>query len=365
MSPQAYFFAVLMAFVLLASNDQAAAQSPSTSISIKSTSSPIANSAASIPVTASAPPAASTPTTESAPTAASSVESFQGASSLTLEQIREEFAKIPDTHAAEKFEYLRGRRKEILEAIQDVTDKLATVTSKLKDTLAQQTTFPAYAAVAPQLPSKSALQSQLDSANVLLSNAQAAAKQAQSNPKISFAERMQINDELQRAQSQVNYLSNAVENYEENAASQKTFREEREKAVKEQQREITTLTDQRERLAGQQLSLQHILGGIDDLANQLFIASDATNGFKLDMSITFAVLVGFVILGFFYIANSDPEIRRTIFSNEAGIQFITLFAIVISVILFGIINVLESKELSALLGGLSGYILGRSQSGTR
>jgi hypothetical protein len=36
-----------------------------------------------------------------------------------------------------------------------------------------------------------------------------------------------------------------------------------------------------------------------------------------------------------------------------------MFAIVIAVILFGIINILESKELSALLGGLSGYILGR------
>ena len=33
---------------------------------------------------------------------------------------------------------------------------------------------------------------------------------------------------------------------------------------------------------------------------------------------------------------------------------------VIAIILFGIINILEGKELAALLGGLSGYILGRT-----
>ena len=46
--------------------------------------------------------------------------------------------------------------------------------------------------------------------------------------------------------------------------------------------------------------------------------------------------------------------------NRLGIQFITLFALVIAIILFGITGILEGKELSALLGGLSGYILGRS-----
>ena len=106
---------------------------------------------------------------------------------------------------------------------------------------------------------------------------------------------------------------------------------------------------------------QHLLGNLDDLLTQLFVKSDQTNRFKLAMSITFALLVGVVILGFFGIAWSDASVKRSIFSNEAGIQFITLFAIVISVILFGIIGVLESKELSALLGGLSGYILGKSR----
>ena len=97
------------------------------------------------------------------------------------------------------------------------------------------------------------------------------------------------------------------------------------------------------------------------MVNQLFIASDATNSFKLKMSLAFSMLVGVVIVGFFIIAWSNEEIKKTIFSNESGIQFITMFAIVIAVILFGIIGVLESKELSAILGGLSGYILGKSR----
>lgn len=51
--------------------------------------------------------------------------------------------------------------------------------------------------------------------------------------------------------------------------------------------------------------------------------------------------------------------RREIFRGQAGIQFITLFSVVIAIILFGILGILEGKELAALLGGLSGYILGR------
>jgi presenilin-like A22 family membrane protease len=67
-----------------------------------------------------------------------------------------------------------------------------------------------------------------------------------------------------------------------------------------------------------------------------------------------------VIFGFFVVALRDETVRREIFAGQAGIQFITLFSLVIAIILFGITDILEGKELSALLGGLSGYILGRS-----
>lgn len=77
------------------------------------------------------------------------------------------------------------------------------------------------------------------------------------------------------------------------------------------------------------------------------------------MSEVFAGLVALVIIGFFIIAMRDETVRKSIFSNELGIQFITLFSLVIAIILFGIVQILEGKELAALLGGLSGYILGR------
>jgi hypothetical protein len=82
--------------------------------------------------------------------------------------------------------------------------------------------------------------------------------------------------------------------------------------------------------------------------------------FKLQMSGVFAMLVGVVIVGFFVMAFKDEQVRREIFAGQSGIQFVTLFSLVIAIILFGIIDVLEGKELAALLGGLSGYILGRS-----
>lgn len=82
--------------------------------------------------------------------------------------------------------------------------------------------------------------------------------------------------------------------------------------------------------------------------------------FKKTMSMMFAGLIGIVIVGFFFIAARDEKIRQAIFSGETGIQFLTLFSLVIAIILFGITQILEGKELSALLGGLSGYILGRT-----
>jgi presenilin-like A22 family membrane protease len=79
----------------------------------------------------------------------------------------------------------------------------------------------------------------------------------------------------------------------------------------------------------------------------------------------FAFIVALVIIGFFVVAFKDEKVRQEIFAGQAGIQFITLFSLVIAIILFGITGVLEGKELSALLGGLAGYILGRSATTTK
>lgn len=82
--------------------------------------------------------------------------------------------------------------------------------------------------------------------------------------------------------------------------------------------------------------------------------------FKTNITWIFAALVLVVIAGFFMIAFKDERIRKEIFSGQAGIQFLTLFSLVIAMILFGITEILEGRELAALFGGISGYILGRT-----
>ena len=98
---------------------------------------------------------------------------------------------------------------------------------------------------------------------------------------------------------------------------------------------------------------------VEDKINRKLIPQTEEQDFKTLIAVVFAALVGFVVLGFFYIAHLDEIVRQAIFSGESGIQFITLFSLVIAIILFGITGILEDKELAALLGGISGYILGR------
>ncbi len=112
--------------------------------------------------------------------------------------------------------------------------------------------------------------------------------------------------------------------------------------------------------------VQSILKKTDQLSSvgtkvtELNNTSYVNQNFKKHISWSFAILVGIVILGFFVTAYRDAEIRKTIFSGDSGLQFITIFSIIIAIILFGITGVLGGRELSGLIGGISGYILGRS-----
>lgn len=112
--------------------------------------------------------------------------------------------------------------------------------------------------------------------------------------------------------------------------------------------------------------VQEILKKTDRLSTvgtkvtELNNTSYVSQNFKKQISWSFAGLVGLVITGFFIIAYKDESIRKTIFSGDSGLQFITIFSIIIAIILFGITEVLGGKEISALIGGISGYILGRS-----
>jgi hypothetical protein len=61
------------------------------------------------------------------------------------------------------------------------------------------------------------------------------------------------------------------------------------------------------------------------------------------------------------VVKTDRTIRGVIFSGDSGIQFIALFSIIIAIILLGLTGILEGKELSALLGSVAGYILGKAK----
>lgn len=98
---------------------------------------------------------------------------------------------------------------------------------------------------------------------------------------------------------------------------------------------------------------------VENKINLLLIPETADHEFKLYITAAFAALVGCVIIGFFYVALTDDTVKRAIFSGQSGIQFLTLFSLVIAIILFGMTGILGDKELAALLGGISGYILGR------
>ncbi|MFK5975418.1 MAG: hypothetical protein QM493_02810 [Sulfurovum sp.] len=84
------------------------------------------------------------------------------------------------------------------------------------------------------------------------------------------------------------------------------------------------------------------------------------NSFRTKISFAFTFLVLVVIGGFYYIVSKDDKLISTIFGGDQGIQFVSLFLIIIAIILFGIMGTLKSQELSTLLGALSGYILGKT-----
>jgi hypothetical protein len=315
--------------------------------------------------TASTPPQAAT-TSKAAGAApapsppdrtSSAAEAPRATVPLTIEQIRVNLPASP----AGQFEFLRRQRKITLEAIDEATSQLKALTSTItllqsrRDAL-DAPAFDIATTVKERTPAE------LQRVKAELAATQQKLDAAKKNPS-SAADVAKIEEYL-------SYMRNSVADIEEALTKQEQAKKDEEKrsqdleaAKKAADDELSRLNDEKDKTTQAQLSYQRLLGEIDDMVNQLFIASDVTNSFKLKMSIILSALVAVVIAGFFLVAWSDEQVKRAIFSSESGIQFITLFAIVISVILFGIIGVLEGKELSALLGGLSGYILGRGKQG--
>jgi hypothetical protein len=196
----------------------------------------------------------------------------------------------------------------------------------------------------------------------------------------------QISEALSAAKAATPSDPKAIENAESQLSDINSFIKETERRKDLADKEIKQYTDQKDSLTSQitktksdidtitskitqtQYDIDKDSQNLQDIEDQiaaLYTKSDQTNSFKLNMSLAFTGLVSLVIIGFFFVALYDEKVRTSIFSNESGIQFITLFSLVIAIILFGIVNILEGRELAALLGGLSGYILGRGTGSER
>lgn len=82
--------------------------------------------------------------------------------------------------------------------------------------------------------------------------------------------------------------------------------------------------------------------------------------FRIWISLTFSGLIAVILFAFFMIIyrRSDTSLYKQMLSS-AGLQFITVFVLIVTITLFGILNVLGGSELAAILSGISGYILGK------
>lgn len=146
-------------------------------------------------------------------------------------------------------------------------------------------------------------------------------------------------------------------------------------ALESLQRYIDTTGDNIQTLKTATPALQEQKGEYDRKSRRLFAVeqriaslfdnSRDVNHFRTNATYTFGGMVFFVVIGFYLIAWKKEGVAATIFAGEMGMQFVTLFLIVIAIIMFGIMGTLEGRELAALLGGLSGYILGRTSTGKK
>ncbi len=83
--------------------------------------------------------------------------------------------------------------------------------------------------------------------------------------------------------------------------------------------------------------------------------------FRMWITCIFSICVGGLLLFFFVFITKRAEtaLVKDFLASGNGLQFITLFSLVIAVILFGVLGILEGRELAAILSGISGYILGK------
>jgi len=83
--------------------------------------------------------------------------------------------------------------------------------------------------------------------------------------------------------------------------------------------------------------------------------------FKIWITVIFSLIIGSLLIFFFIFINYKTEsaLAKDFLDSGNGLQFITLFSLIVAIILFGVLGILEGRELAAILSGISGYILGK------
>lgn len=109
--------------------------------------------------------------------------------------------------------------------------------------------------------------------------------------------------------------------------------------------------------------LKNVRNDIDKCQNQIdytLVPEYKRQEFRTDISWYFSWLMALLIGAFFLVVYSKSnKYSSEVLLNSNGLQFITLFVLIIAIILFGILGILEGRELSAIISGISGYILGK------
>jgi len=146
----------------------------------------------------------------------------------------------------------------------------------------------------------------------------------------------------------------------EELKSRKADREQRRKEISDKTARLGTLKEEARKKRDDLDAKQAALVDLEDRIGSSLNVGDKQYVYRTLVSGIFAIIVFYLVSRFFGVIQEDEDVKKKIFAGDAGIQFITLFSIVIAVILFGILEILGANELSALLGGLSGYILGKT-----
>jgi hypothetical protein len=126
--------------------------------------------------------------------------------------------------------------------------------------------------------------------------------------------------------------------------------------IEEYRRDTATLNRLNENIAAVSHDIYSTRKQIDSALAPEYKEQD----FRKSISLIFSGLIAVLLISFFVIVykRSDESLSKDLLSGN-GLQFVTLFVLIISVILFGILGILQSSELAAILSGISGYILGK------